>query len=141
MHGLVTQVSADLKQVDAQTPPYYSVRMKVTKDELPKLVDLGLKPGMPVEVFIQTKPLSRMAYLMQPLTDQLNRTIWERHPSCQGANEPIRNRRKRLGFMRVWSKPRLSAFSVETLTRGGTASCVDGANATQKPNPQTGLCG
>jgi HlyD family secretion protein len=78
MNGQVIQVSADLKQVDAQTPPYYSVRMKVDKGELPKLGDLELKPGMPVEAFIQTKPLSPMAYLMQPLTDQLNRAFRER---------------------------------------------------------------
>jgi HlyD family secretion protein len=78
VHGEVVQVSADLKQVDAQTPPYYSVRMKVEKGELPKLGDLELKPGMPVEAFIQTKPLSPMAYLMQPLTDQLNRAFRER---------------------------------------------------------------
>jgi HlyD family secretion protein len=54
------------------------VRMKVDKGELPKLGDLELKPGMPVEAFIQTKPLSPMAYLMQPLTDQLNRAFRER---------------------------------------------------------------
>lgn len=78
VHGEVVQVSADLKQVDAQTPPFYSVRMKVEKGELPKLGDLELKPGMPVEAFIQTKPLSPMAYLMQPLTDQLNRAFRER---------------------------------------------------------------
>jgi HlyD family secretion protein len=78
MNGQVIQVSADLKQVDAQTPPYYMVRMKVDKGELPKLGDLELKPGMPVEAFIQTKPLSPMAYLMQPLTDQLNRAFRER---------------------------------------------------------------
>jgi HlyD family secretion protein len=52
--------------------------MKVDKGELPKLGDLELKPGMPVEAFIQTKPLSPMAYLMQPLTDQLNRAFRER---------------------------------------------------------------
>jgi HlyD family secretion protein len=78
MQGQVIQVSADLKQVDAQTPPYYLVRLKVNNGDLPKLGDLELKPGMPVEAFIQTKPLSPMAYLMQPLADQLNRAFRER---------------------------------------------------------------
>lgn len=78
VHGQVIQVSADLKQVDAQTPPYYSVRLKLNENELPKLGGLELKPGMPAEAFIQTKPLSPMAYLMQPLTDQLNRAFRER---------------------------------------------------------------
>jgi HlyD family secretion protein len=64
--------------VDAQTPPYYLVRLKVNNGDLPKLGDLELKPGMPVEAFIQTKPLSPMAYLMQPLADQLNRAFRER---------------------------------------------------------------
>lgn len=33
---------------------------------------------MAVEAFIQTEPLPSMAYLMQPLTDQLNRAFRER---------------------------------------------------------------
>jgi HlyD family secretion protein len=52
--------------------------MKVPITKLPKLGQLELKPGMPVEAFIQTKPLSPMAYLLQPLSDQLNRALRER---------------------------------------------------------------
>jgi HlyD family secretion protein len=78
VNGVVTQVSADLKQVDADVPPYYSVRLKLGDNELPKLDGLVLKAGMPVEAFIRTKPLSPMAYLLQPLTDQLNRAFRER---------------------------------------------------------------
>ena len=78
VHGQITQLSADLKQVDAQTPPYYSVRLKVGDRDMSKLGDLVLKPGMPVEAFIQTKPLTPLAYLMQPLSEQLNRAFRER---------------------------------------------------------------
>lgn len=78
VHGQITQLSADLKQVDAQTPPYYSVRLKVGDRDMSKLGDLVLKPGMPVEAFIQTKPLTPWAYLMQPLSEQLNRAFRER---------------------------------------------------------------
>jgi HlyD family secretion protein len=78
VHGEVTSVSADLKVTDAQTPPYYAVRLRIADNEAPKLGQLELKPGMPVEAFIQTKPLSPMAYLLQPLSDQLNRALRER---------------------------------------------------------------
>ena len=78
VYGQITQVSADLKQVDAQTPPYYSVRLKFGDRDMSKLGDLVLKPGMPVEAFIQTKPLSPLSYLMQPLSEQLNWAFRER---------------------------------------------------------------
>ena len=78
VNGTVMQVSADLKQVDANTPPYYMVRLKLNAHEISRLGGLELKPGMPAEAFIQTKELSPMAYLLQPLTDQLNRAFRER---------------------------------------------------------------
>jgi len=78
VRGQIIQLSADLKQVDTQTPPYYLVRLKVGDRDMSKFGDLVLRPGMSVEAFIQTKPLSPLAYLMQPLSEQLNRVFRER---------------------------------------------------------------
>jgi HlyD family secretion protein len=67
----VLQVAADTTRVNDQTAPYYSVRLKIAPDELAKLGDSQLRPGMMAETFIQTEERSVLSYLLQPLTDLL----------------------------------------------------------------------
>jgi hypothetical protein len=38
---------------------------------------LKLKPGMPADVFIQTRTRSPLSYLLQPLSDQMARSFRE----------------------------------------------------------------
>jgi len=73
----VTHVAADLTQQDAQTPPYYAIKLKMTKEDLVKLGDNKLIPGMPAETFIQTRNRTPMSYLVQPLRDQIMRAFRE----------------------------------------------------------------
>ncbi len=73
----VTHVGADLTQQDAQTPPYYAIKLKMTKEDLTKLGDNKLIPGMPAETFIQTRNRTPMSYLIQPLRDQIMRAFRE----------------------------------------------------------------
>ena len=73
--GLVTLVSADATQDDPNTPPYFKVHVELPKDQLARLKDKELVPGMNAEVFIQTKSRFVFEYLLQPLTDQLRRTM------------------------------------------------------------------
>lgn len=73
----VIQVSADLTQVDSQTPPFYSIKLKMTKEGLQKLGDKKLIPGMPAESFIQTRARTPLSYLIQPLRDQIMRAFRE----------------------------------------------------------------
>jgi HlyD family secretion protein len=67
----VSQVAADTTHVNATTPPFYSVRLKISPAELAKLGDNRLRPGMMAEAFIQTEERSVLTYLLQPLTDLL----------------------------------------------------------------------
>jgi HlyD family secretion protein len=72
----VIQVSADVSRVDQNTPPFYSVRLRIPPAELAKLSDENdmLRPGMPAEAFIQTAAQTPMSYLLKPLFDQLAHT-------------------------------------------------------------------
>jgi HlyD family secretion protein len=81
--GRLTRVSADLtreQQQNAVQPAqaYYTVRIVLPAQEVARLRDIHLLPGMPVEVFIQTHERSPLQYLLKPLQDQIARTFRER---------------------------------------------------------------
>jgi HlyD family secretion protein len=50
----------------------------VRPDDISRLREVKLAPGMPVEVFIQTGERTVMSYLVKPLRDQLMRTMKEK---------------------------------------------------------------
>lgn len=75
--GNVTFVSAN-RTVDEQTgTAFFKVRIAIPPTELQKLGKVKLKPGMPVETFIQTGNRTMLNYLTKPLTDQLMRAFRE----------------------------------------------------------------
>ncbi len=83
INGVVTRVSADLTREQQQNPayppqPYYMVRITLPPEELARLQDIRLVPGMPAEVFIQTYERTPLQYLLKPLQDQIARTFRER---------------------------------------------------------------
>ena len=73
----VMQVSADTSQETRDAPPTFAVRLRLSADELEKLGELKLKPGMPADVFIQTRTRTPLSYLLQPLSDQIARSFRE----------------------------------------------------------------
>jgi HlyD family secretion protein len=73
----VTQVSADVSRADANSPPFYLVKITISAGEIKKLGDNKLKPGMMAEAFIQTAARSPLSYLLKPLVDQLAHTMRE----------------------------------------------------------------
>lgn len=73
----VTQVSADVSRTDANSPPFYLVTITIPADQIKKLGDNKLKPGMMAEAFIQTTARSPLSYLLKPLVDQLAHTMRE----------------------------------------------------------------
>jgi HlyD family secretion protein len=75
--GVVNLVSADLVH-DAQSGPYYDVRISLPAWEVHRLENLQLVPGMPAEVFLQSKSRTMLSYLFKPITDQLSRMFRER---------------------------------------------------------------
>lgn len=75
--GIVSMVSADAADDGPNTLPYYKVFVELPKDQIKRLNGKELIPGMNVEIFIQTKKRPVYEYLLQPLTDQLRRTMRE----------------------------------------------------------------
>ncbi len=73
----VQQVAADTTRADANSPPFYAVRLVISAKEIEKLGENRLQPGMNAEVFIQTGARSPMSYLLKPLVDQFTRALRE----------------------------------------------------------------
>ena len=77
--GRVTNIAADLTK-DQQQPniTYYVARVEISDDEMKKLVNLKLIPGMPAEVQIRTTARTALSYLLKPLQDQFAKAFKER---------------------------------------------------------------
>ena len=55
----------------------YRIRASLDEEARSRLQEFKLLPGMPVTVFITTKDRTPLAYLLQPLADQLDRALRE----------------------------------------------------------------
>ena len=73
--GEVTRVSADISTDQRSGMSYYTIRIGLPAEELKKLGELKLLPGMPVEAFVQTGERTVISYLMKPLYDQFMRAF------------------------------------------------------------------
>jgi len=77
INGKVTFVSADRTVEPESGIAYYRATVALDDKELRKLGKLKLKPGMPVEAFIQTGNRTMLSYIVKPLSDQLMRAFRE----------------------------------------------------------------
>lgn len=75
--GTVTIVSADITEDPRSGQSYYTARVGVSDDQLARVEGLRPVPGMPVEVFIKTQERTALDYLVQPLSDQIERAFRE----------------------------------------------------------------
>ena len=78
INGTVTRVSADATPDQRTGQSYYTTRIALTQDEISRLGDVKLIPGMPVEAFVQTGDRTVLAYLIKPLRDQFMRAFREK---------------------------------------------------------------
>jgi HlyD family secretion protein len=78
IEGEVSLVSADLTQDQRTGMSYYTVRVLLKSEELARLGNAKLLPGMPVDVFIKTPGRTALSYLIKPLRDQAERALRER---------------------------------------------------------------
>jgi HlyD family secretion protein len=78
LNGTVVRVAADTSTDQRTGQSYYLVRIAMTADEIKRLGNVKLTPGMPVEAFIQTGERTMLAYLVKPLHDQLMRAFREK---------------------------------------------------------------
>jgi HlyD family secretion protein len=74
----VTRISADASTDQRTGQTYYTVRIGMPADEVAKLGDVRMVPGMPVEAFVQTGDRTMISYLVKPLHDQLMRMFREK---------------------------------------------------------------
>lgn len=77
LNGKVIHIAADLTSDERTGLSWYLVRISVSAEELDRLENLSLMPGMPAEVLIQTGERTALSYLIKPLTDQINRAFRE----------------------------------------------------------------
>ena len=77
LNGLVSGVSADSFIDETNGMSFYKLRIRIPQDEMEKLNELVLMPGMPAEVFVQTEARTMVSYLMKPLSDSALRAFRE----------------------------------------------------------------
>jgi HlyD family secretion protein len=78
LNGVVTRVSPDVTTDQRTGQSYYTIRVSMPPEEVARLGDAKLIPGMPVEAFVQTGDRTMLSYLIKPLSDQLMRAFREK---------------------------------------------------------------
>jgi HlyD family secretion protein len=77
LKGTVTRVSADALIDEKTNLPYFKAQVQIAPQELVKVPEIHLAPGMPAEVFIVTGERTALDYLIQPLRDSFHRAFRE----------------------------------------------------------------
>jgi HlyD family secretion protein len=78
LNGIVSRVSPDVTTEQRTGQSYYTIRVKMPPEEVARLGEVKLIPGMPVEAFVQTGDRTMLSYLIKPLKDQLMRAFREK---------------------------------------------------------------
>ena len=78
IEGVVTRISADTSSDQRTGQNYYTVRISIPPEQIQRLGEVKLLPGMPVEAFVQTGDTTMVSYLIKPLHDQFVRAFREK---------------------------------------------------------------
>ena len=79
IYGAVTRISADITTDQRSGAGYlHHPHRHDRAEEIARLGEVRLVPGMPVETFVQTGDRTVMSYLVKPLFDQLSRAFREK---------------------------------------------------------------
>jgi HlyD family secretion protein len=78
INGTVVRVSADTTTDQRTGQSYYTIRISMPPNEVSRLGDVKIVPGMPVEAFVQTGERTMISYLAKPLQDQIMRMFREK---------------------------------------------------------------
>jgi HlyD family secretion protein len=78
IEGVVTRISADTSTDQRTGVNYYTIRIAMPPEQIERLGNVKLLPGMPVEAFVQTGERTMLSYLMKPLHDQVMRAFREK---------------------------------------------------------------
>lgn len=75
--GVLTYVSAD-RQLDKETEKgFYLARVRIDEDQLRRMPEVQMMPGMPAEVMIKTGEYTVGHYMLRPFFDSFNRAFRE----------------------------------------------------------------
>ena len=75
--GRVDRVSPDAFRDEETSGSYYVARILVSEEEIAKLGDVTIGPGMPVDIMFTGGERTAMQYLTDPLTDILDKALVE----------------------------------------------------------------
>ena len=78
INGMVSRISADTTTDQRSGQSYYTIRIATPPEEIARLGEGKMVPGMPVEAFVQTGERTVISYLVKPLYDQIARAFRER---------------------------------------------------------------
>jgi HlyD family secretion protein len=78
INGTISRISADVSTDQRSGQSFYTVRISITPEEIARLGDVKLVPGMPVEAFMKTYDRTVISYFTKPLQDQVMRAFRER---------------------------------------------------------------
>jgi HlyD family secretion protein len=73
----VSSISADVFQDEVTGVTYYRVDLVMLDEDLSKLDQHELLPGMPVEAYLRTDDRTPLSYIAKPLTDYIGRAFRE----------------------------------------------------------------
>jgi membrane fusion protein, type I secretion system len=76
--GTISRVSADVSTDQRSGQSFYTVRIALPAEEIARLGNVKLVPGMPVEAFMKTYDRTVLSYFIKPLEDQILRAFRER---------------------------------------------------------------
>ena len=77
LHGEVTWVAADVTTNEQTRQQYYRAYILIDREQLGKLPNVFLTPGMPVEAHVQIGERSFFRYMTQPIRDSFHRAFRE----------------------------------------------------------------
>ncbi len=75
VYGKVSRVAADSTSDQRTGHSYYTIRIAMLPEQVAKLGDVTMIPGMPVEAFVQTGERTMISYFLKPFSDQLMRVF------------------------------------------------------------------
>jgi HlyD family secretion protein len=78
LNGTISRISADVSADQRTGHSYYTIRIGIAPEEIARLGNVRLAPGMPVEAFMRTDDRTVLSYFVKPLQDQVMRAFRER---------------------------------------------------------------
>ncbi len=77
LNANVMKISPDLLQDSITGNSYYNARLILPEEEIRKLSDVNILPGMPVETFVLSEARSILSFLTKPLSDHVSHMFRE----------------------------------------------------------------